>query len=476
MKRLLALLLALLMAMSFSGCTINQTIVSNGDTSLPTSSIDSSDESSKKPSSKDESSSKKPSSKDESSSKPNSFDKESSNLGSSGQQSGSSSLPNSSKPESSGNEQITPPNHDINSTHEGHYFYSQLSDIQKEYYEAIYNGVNKMQSSWILLGKATDDFRIDIAVAREAVLADHPEIFWVSNHYSAGTSSSESGEKMAMILFSKEAGSQEAYLVTKSEKERMVKALNEAVLKMVNSVTATTAYEIELELHDKLCEKVVYEDYTNDILVYTVYGALVNGKALCEGYSRAMQLLLSKFGILAIPAVGEGDGEGHMWNKVRIDGLWYNLDATWNDKEDEFPSYEYFNITDAQISLDHSFSKNFTELTKDDVIGTLAPFNINLPVCTATEYNYFEKTGFVLTKTNMDELIEYLVSESDKEVIEVGVSMAVREELRAMAQRYLSDLNTQLAKKHPNCGFKISGMGISNFCIQFYKANQTARG
>ena len=53
-------------------------------------------------------------------------------------------------------------------------------------------------------------------------------------------------------------------------------------------VTASGHYEIELQLHDLLCGEAEYNDDADDPAIYTAYGALVNKKALCEGYSRAM--------------------------------------------------------------------------------------------------------------------------------------------------------------------------------------------
>ena len=67
----------------------------------------------------------------------------------------------------------------------------------------------------------------------------------------------------------------------------------------------------------------------------TAAGALVDGKCVCEGYARAFQLLCEKAGITAMCILGNarsnGETEGHMWNAVRVDGVWYFCDPTWND-------------------------------------------------------------------------------------------------------------------------------------------------
>ncbi len=429
MKKLIALLLAAAMLLCFAGCSPSQTSGSN----IPSSDINSSSE----------------------------------NLSS-----GSSSSQNSSSGNSSSDKDKE---HDHSSIHQTHYFYAQLDTLQQEYYEVLYSAVNNMQASWIVLGLAEEDYRTDIATVREAVLFDHPEIFWVPNNYATALGTNEKGQKTAMVYFSggEEEGSS-AYTVAKGEKERMERDLALAISKYTKAVTATDPYEIELQLHNLLCANTVYVNNPDEKMIYTAYGAIVNGRALCEGYSRAMQLLLSKFGITAIPVTGVADGEGHMWNQVLIGGNWYNLDVTWNDQSDGKISHEYFNVPDSQIVQDHTFSKNYTDLTENDVVGVLPSFNINRPACTETEFNYFVKSGFVLDKTNIQAFLAYLVQNTD-ETVEIAVEAEYKNEIYADAQQFINDFNRQLSREYPECGFKITGLGFSVSCIRVYKASNAAR-
>lgn len=54
---------------------------------------------------------------------------------------------------------------------------------------------------------------------------------------------------------------------------------------------------------------------------------------VCDGYSEAFQLLMNMAGIpcVHVCAYPEDYGEGHQWNKVQLDGVWYNVDLTWAD-------------------------------------------------------------------------------------------------------------------------------------------------
>ncbi|WP_084127319.1 transglutaminase domain-containing protein [Demequina sp. NBRC 110054] len=75
------------------------------------------------------------------------------------------------------------------------------------------------------------------------------------------------------------------------------------------------------------------------------YEALVEGRAVCNGYAQAFQLLADEVGLQSIIVTGEvSDGltsGGHAWNKVLIDGEWLVVDATWDDLGEAGASDDY---------------------------------------------------------------------------------------------------------------------------------------
>ena len=99
----------------------------------------------------------------------------------------------------------------------------------------------------------------------------------------------------------------------------------------------------------------------------TVYGALVEKKALCEGYSKAFSYLCNLAGIENVLVTGE-TYVAHMWNMVKLDGNWYHVDVTWDKSDDQlhevFPDvvlYQYFMVTDAVIRNTHTvYTQPFT--------------------------------------------------------------------------------------------------------------------
>ncbi|KUP22069.1 stalk domain-containing protein [Paenibacillus sp. DMB5] len=116
-----------------------------------------------------------------------------------------------------------------------------------------------------------------------------------------------------------------------------------------------------------------FDNFMNDTIPkesYTPEGALLKGVAVCQGYAEAMKLLLDKAGIENTIIIGEANGakgwEGHAWNLVKLDGEYYHVDTTWNDRDlirssDKSPApfgdvrLDYFLASDKKMLVDHRF-------------------------------------------------------------------------------------------------------------------------
>lgn len=95
-----------------------------------------------------------------------------------------------------------------------------------------------------------------------------------------------------------------------------------------------TDYQKIKAIHDYLCKTFTYS-YFHD----GPYDAFIKGKADCEGYALAFQMIMD---YCDIPCQYIADGT-HAWNIVQIDNKWYNIDVTWDDTDDEKGvKYDYF--------------------------------------------------------------------------------------------------------------------------------------
>lgn len=274
--------------------------------------------------------------------------------------------------------------------------YGAITSEQQRIYRIMLSAIKNITTDWIWLGNCSEVYLSDIAVAYRAVTYDYPELFWVP--YTYVVNKGETGVKLAFELTS--GSSDKKYLVEPHLVEAKQAELEAAAQRIISQVegVAKTPYERVLYLHDLLVENITYSDTLDEDMVYTVYGALVNQSAVCEGYARAMSYLCEKMGIRCILITGRSKNQGHMWNLVRLENKWYHVDVTWDDVEKtiEYPLHTYFCITDEQIVLDHTIDPDVTQVSVSDKAEGLTGYNFNLPECTATRYNYFEQTGYYI--------------------------------------------------------------------------------
>ena len=124
---------------------------------------------------------------------------------------------------------------------------------------------------------------------------------------------------------------------TTAEQELQVDAAVDSVLESLQ-LAGKTDYQKIRAVYDYICSHVVYDyAHLNDpdySLQYSAYAALINGTSVCQGYATLFYRFMMELGIdcrliTGIGVSGEDMGP-HAWNIVAINGLYYNLDATWD--------------------------------------------------------------------------------------------------------------------------------------------------
>ncbi|NLZ46364.1 MAG: hypothetical protein GX896_06690 [Clostridiales bacterium] len=158
-----------------------------------------------------------------------------------------------------------------------------------------------------------------------------------------------------------------AYTKNKAQHQKDLEKLDNKIKSIIDNCKVSDEYDILKYIHDTIIRDCEYDINTENPL--SAYDCLVEGKAVCEGYSKAFILLCSEFGIECLPVVGNaGDLSGnpipHMWNLVKVDGQWLHFDVTWDDpivleasKDYDFVKYDYFGLSDIGISMDHEMKK-----------------------------------------------------------------------------------------------------------------------
>lgn len=247
------------------------------------------------------------------------------------------------------------------------YYYQLLSNKEKQAYANILDVIHTFPEATEipLLNQS------ELTTVFEALLYDNPELFFLDRNCTI----TQRGTK---AYFNAQ------YLISLSEYATQKQALFDTARDIVARTEGMSAFDKELFIHDYLVRLIIYDDADTGT-ESNAYGALILGKAACEGYAKATKLLLDMAGIECYvvngTAINVGGGrESHMWNIVSIDGNYYHLDTTWNDpvsadgKDTGKISHTYFNLTDDEISKTH---KEF----------------LSVHPCTQTEANYFRRMG-----------------------------------------------------------------------------------
>ena len=139
---------------------------------------------------------------------------------------------------------------------------------------------------------------------------------------------------------------------TTPEQEAEVDAEIEALVQSLDLKSDATDYQKIAAIYQYICSTVVYdyENLADDTygLKFTTYAAAINKTAVCQGYATLFYRLALEAGVDNRVISGYA-GEDHSWNIVKLDGVYYNLDATWDAGMFQ---YQYF-LKSAESFLDH---------------------------------------------------------------------------------------------------------------------------
>ncbi|QMV42713.1 transglutaminase domain-containing protein [Cohnella cholangitidis] len=114
-------------------------------------------------------------------------------------------------------------------------------------------------------------------------------------------------------------------------------------------------FQKEKAIHDWIVTNVSYD---TRLVSYSAYDGIVNGQTVCQGYALLTYEMMRQAGIPVKIVEGTSRGIAHTWNLVQLGGKWYHIDTTWDDPvPDEAGriAYNYYNLTDSQIRIDHKW-------------------------------------------------------------------------------------------------------------------------
>ena len=155
--------------------------------------------------------------------------------------------------------------------------------------------------------------------------------------------------------------------------------LTEAVAEAMTTLQLNGLSEAKkiIKIHDYICNHVDYAYNSKEEQIYTAYGALCTGKAVCQGYAVLFYRLCKEAGLSVRIISGTGNGGPHAWNIVRIGSKYYNMDCTW-DGQDAATYNEFLLKSEADFS-DHT-RKSWKVAGSHYLYYTSAEFNAQYPM------------------------------------------------------------------------------------------------
>ena len=142
------------------------------------------------------------------------------------------------------------------------------------------------------------------------------------------------------------------------------------------------------KIHDYICNHVDYEYNSKEEQIYTAYGALCTGKAVCQGYAVLFYRLCKEAGLSVRIISGTGNGGPHAWNIVRIGSKYYNVDCTWDGQD--AATYNEFLLKSEADFRDHT-RESWPVAGSHYLDYTSAEFNVQYPM---TEKSWDESTTY----------------------------------------------------------------------------------
>lgn len=267
---------------------------------------------------------------------------------------------------------------DVVTHNKNSYYYNQLSENERKVYDVIFKAIVGYDEGATM--PTMDEKLIDKIF--NAVLADHPEIFYVNGYRCTKYSQ---GNVVKRIAFT---GSYTYSKSAKTEIEpRLVEAKND-ILK--NVYPAASDYDKIKYIYETIIKNTEYNLNSPDN--QNVISVLLNHSSVCQGYAKTFQWLLNDLGIPCTLDNGVViGGERHAWNVCMADGEWYYVDPTWGDSSYTNPdgsnvsfmpeiNYDYLLVPLSELSHTH---------TSEAVVA--------MPLATSIADNYYVREGLYLT-------------------------------------------------------------------------------
>ncbi len=231
--------------------------------------------------------------------------------------------------------------------------------------------------------------------AMDAVGRDYPDLFWVNGYTITNSAAGRKGTLEIDLLPG----------VSESSIPELHRELEEKAESIIAGIPVESSnYEKMLYIHDYIVKNTVYSHRKTDAdtngLWGTAYGCIVQGDAVCQGYTEAFAYFMKLLDIECGMVSGTAGGEGHIWNYVNLDGEYYWIDVTWDDPDEqgnygEDVVHSYFLVDDEHL------------LRSREILEGEDPF---VPECSSMRENYFVRNNALIQSYSLEAVRDALLA------------------------------------------------------------------
>lgn len=186
-----------------------------------------------------------------------------------------------------------------------------------------------------------DKYAVETLGGYKPYTSDHPGFFWDNGSidYEDFEYVLNSPINTLTMLTGKWIGAANQDYSTIEEVNDDITDLNAAVDQILAGIGPDWSdYQKLVYFNETLVGKIVYDGDTADTSsrrAFNATGALLDNKAVSDGYVKAFKMLCDRVDIPCLRVSGTGvtfaGGGNHSWNYVQLKGSWYAVDLTWND-------------------------------------------------------------------------------------------------------------------------------------------------
>ena len=238
------------------------------------------------------------------------------------------------------------------------------------------------------------------------------------------------------------------YTMSKKDYKRNLKTIRSIRDQIKKGTASMSDFDKEKYIYDYIARNTTYKNSTADDS--TIYGIFINKKGNCTGLSKAFKYLANACGLQCIVVGGYGkSGNGHSWNKVKIDGNWHVVDINkeLNHKDSVFKYvdaskyplvYPAFNVKDSEETDDFKVSKIYR--TEPDVKDEAK--------------EYYRVAGLYTTQNNINDIIPKLVNslvQNNAGAIRCdskNTISSIEENIEAIQQEYYNQTGNYIALQY----------------------------